>query len=78
MTRPGDLPEHERGHLNDLLASCPHLTVLAEQVRLAALLTTRRGADLEGWMSAVEATDLPTSMSSFVACARICPLWSQV
>jgi transposase len=60
MTRSADLPEPERGHLNDLLASCPHLTVLAEQIRVfAALLTTRRGADLEAWMSAVEATDLP-------------------
>src|SRR4051812_4069408 len=32
MTRPVELP-HDRGHLEDLLASCPHLTVLAEHVR---------------------------------------------
>ena len=60
MTRPTDLPEHERGHLQDLLAACPHQTTLAEHVRaFAELLTTRRGADLEDWMSAVEASELP-------------------
>lgn len=61
MTRPADLPEHERRHLQDLLTACPHLTVLAEHVRaFAELLTTRRGTDLEGWMSTAEASDLPT------------------
>jgi transposase len=66
MTLPADLPEHERGHLDELLAACPHLTVLAEQVRaFAELLTTRRGTDLEGWMSTVEASDLP-SLQTFV------------
>ena len=38
ITRPADLPEHERGHLDELLAACPHLTVLAEQVRAFAEL----------------------------------------
>jgi hypothetical protein len=33
MTRPAELPGHDRGHLEDLMASCPHLTVLAENVR---------------------------------------------
>ena len=43
-----------------LLAACPHLTVLVEQVRaLPDLLTTRRGADLEDGMTAVEDSDLP-------------------
>ena len=51
----------ERGHLQDLLAACPHLTTLAEQVRaFAELLTTRRGNDLEDWMSAVQESDMPT------------------
>jgi hypothetical protein len=60
MTRPADLPEHERGHLNELLVSCSHLAVLADHVRaFAELLTNRRGAELKGWMSAVEANDLP-------------------
>src|SRR3954451_14414719 len=37
MTRPAELPDHDRGHLEDLLASCPHLTVLAENVRADGL-----------------------------------------
>jgi transposase len=66
MSRRADLPEHERGHLDELLAACPHLAVLAEQVRaFAELLTTRRGTDLEGWMSTVEASELP-SLHTFV------------
>jgi transposase len=60
MTRPADLPERERRHLQDLLSFCPHLAILAEHVRaFAELLTDRRGAELEDWMSAVEASDLP-------------------
>jgi hypothetical protein len=78
MTRPADLPEHERGHLDELLAACPHLMILAEQVRaFAELLTTRRSAQLEGWMSAVEASELPHCMPSSVACARTCRRWSR-
>ena len=66
MSRPAELPEHERSHLDELLAACPPLTVLAEHVRtFADLLTTRRGADLEDWMTAVEASDLP-ALHAFV------------
>ena len=66
MTRPAELPEPDRGHLEDLLAGCPALGVLAEHVRaFADLLTTRRGADLEDWMTAVEASDLP-ALHAFV------------
>jgi transposase len=66
MTRPADLPENDRDHLDELLSACPHLTVLTEQVRaFAELLTTRRGADLQGWMSTVETSDLP-SLHPFV------------
>ncbi len=60
MTPPEDLPAHRRDHLNDLLATCPHLTTLAERIReLARLLTGRRGQDLNAWMTAVDADDLP-------------------
>jgi hypothetical protein len=53
MIRPVDLAEPERGQLDDLLALCPHLTVLTEHVRtFAGLLTARRGADLEAWITA--------------------------
>ena len=60
MTRPADLSEQDREHLDQLLASCPHLAVLTEYVRaFAQLLTDRRGADLEHWMRSVEASHLP-------------------
>jgi transposase len=66
MTRPTELVEHDHAHLQNLLAACPPLAALAEHVRaFAALLTTRRGEDLEGWMSTVEADDLP-ALHSFV------------
>jgi transposase len=66
MTRPADLPEHEREHLDELLAACSHLAMLTEHVRtFARLLTNRRGAEVAGWMSAVEADDLP-ALHSFV------------
>ena len=66
MTRPAELPEHDRSQLDQLLASCPPLTVLAGHVRgFADLLTSRRGADLEDWMTAVESSDLP-ALHAFV------------
>jgi hypothetical protein len=66
MSRPAELAEHDRSHLDELLASCPPLTVLAEHVRtFADLLTTRRGNDLQAWMTAGEASDLP-ALHAFV------------
>jgi transposase len=66
MTRPQDLPEHHRHHLDDLLATCPHLAVLTERVReFAGLLTARRGQDLDTWITTIEATDLP-ALNGFV------------
>jgi transposase len=60
MTRPADLPPHEQRHLDDLLATCPLLTTLVEHVReFARLLTARLGGELDGWMTAVGASDLP-------------------
>jgi hypothetical protein len=44
MTRPTELPEHDRRHLDELLASCRPLTVLAEHVRaFADLMYGRAG-----------------------------------
>ncbi len=44
MSRPADLPDHRRRHLDDLVASCPQLTVLAARIHaFAALLTERCG-----------------------------------
>jgi transposase len=60
MTRPGDLPAHRRRHLDELVAACPHLTVLADRIReFAAILTQRRGHDLDTWITAARADDLP-------------------
>lgn len=59
MTRPDGLPEHDRAHLDDLVASCSQLTALVEHVHgFAGLLTERRGSELHAWMSAVENSDL--------------------
>ena len=74
MTRPDDLPAHHRSHLDDLLATCPHLTTLAVPVReFASLLTGRRGPDLDAWMTAAEANDMPPCTASSTGCTWICP-----
>jgi hypothetical protein len=71
MTRPVDLAEPERGQLDDLLALCPHLTVLTEHVRtFAGLLTARRGADLEAWMTASRPLIFPRCRPSSAAYAQ--------
>jgi transposase len=59
-SRPDNLPKHHRTHLDDLLATCPHLSLLADRIReFARLLTERRGQDLDAWMAGVDADDLP-------------------
>jgi hypothetical protein len=60
MTRPADVPELDRRHLDELPASCPHQRTLTELVAaFAGLLTNRRGDDLENWMTMVDAVGLP-------------------
>jgi transposase len=60
MTRPTDLPDHTRRHLADLLASCPEMTTLAQQVgEFAAILTQRRGQDLAAWITHTRQYALP-------------------
>ncbi|MFD1047469.1 transposase, partial [Kibdelosporangium lantanae] len=60
MSKPQDLPDHVRRHLDDLLASCPEMTTLAVRVReFAAILTQRRGSDLDAWIAATRADALP-------------------
>jgi transposase len=60
MTRPKNLPAHRHSHLQDLLNNCPHLSVLAQRVgEFAGLLTGRRGEDLDAWMTAADADELP-------------------
>ncbi|SDP95648.1 ISL3 family transposase [Lentzea jiangxiensis] len=60
MSRPSDLPDHTRRHLDDLIAACPETTTLAARVReFAAILTGRRGEDLSGWIATTRADALP-------------------
>lgn len=60
MSRPQNLPDHQRRHLHELVANCSQMTALAARVgEFAALLTQRRGADLDAWITAVRADDLP-------------------
>lgn len=66
MTRPQDLTDTQRHHLEDLLGLCPHLQILTERVReFAGLLTNRRAGDLAAWMTTAETDDLP-ALQSFV------------
>ncbi|MDQ1740581.1 MAG: hypothetical protein QOE53_2233, partial [Pseudonocardiales bacterium] len=60
MTKPDNLPAHHHSHLQDLLATCPHLATLAQRVgEFAGLLTERHGENLNAWMTAVDTDDLP-------------------
>lgn len=60
MSRPAALPEPTRRHLGDLIACCPEMTTLADRVReFAAILTQRRGQDLDAWIAAARADALP-------------------
>lgn len=59
-SKPENLPEHHRRHLDDLTTSCLPMTALAQRVReFAEILTRRRGHDLGTWIDAVLADDLP-------------------
>lgn len=60
MTRPENLPDKRRAHLDELLAVCPEMTALARLVRdFAQLMGERRGNDLDSWMADVRAAHLP-------------------
>jgi transposase len=60
MSKPQNLPDHIRRHLDDLIASCPEMTTLATRVReFAAILTRRRGADLDAWIATTRTDALP-------------------
>jgi hypothetical protein len=59
LTRPANLPEARRAHLDELLAACPEMTALAQAVRdYAQLMTKRRGAEIDGWMKQVREAGL--------------------
>lgn len=59
MTRPADLSEPHRAHLNELLTVCPELTALAQLVHeFAQIMANRRGAEIDCWIKQVRAAGL--------------------
>jgi transposase len=61
LTRPDRLDPADQARLAAVKASCPHLDALAGHVRnFAKMMTRRQGLlELEDWLTAVEASDLP-------------------
>lgn len=60
MSKPAGLPGEIRRHLHDLLSRCPQMTTMATRVRqFAAILTGRRGTDLDAWIATTRADALP-------------------
>ncbi|MEV6073436.1 ISL3 family transposase [Nocardia sp. NPDC052001] len=59
MTRPADLPDQHRAHLDELLAACPELTALAQLVHeFAPIMANRRGIEIDCWIKQVRAAGL--------------------
>ncbi|MGW5113725.1 hypothetical protein [Nocardia sp. NPDC004123] len=59
MVRRADLPEQHRAHLDELLALCPELTVLARLVHeFAQIMANRRGAEIDCWIKQVRVAGL--------------------
>ena len=70
MSRPGTLASGEQASLEVILDGCPELASVTAHVRaFAALMTERRGRDLEQWMSQVAASGDP-ALRSFVTGLR--------
>jgi transposase len=61
LTRPAALGDQEQAQLAGIFDRCPHLDALAGHVRSFAEMMTRRQGEheLEGWLTAAEASDLP-------------------
>ncbi|UAK35956.1 ISL3 family transposase [Nocardia asteroides] len=59
LTRPADLPDPRRAHLDEIAAACPEMTALVDLVReFAQLMTERRGSDLDSWVEQVREAGL--------------------
>lgn len=66
MTDPAAIDPTDQQRLDAILAASPPLNELAGHVRsFATMMCSLRGQDLEAWMSAVDASDLP-ALRSFV------------
>ncbi len=70
VSRPADLPAECRSHLDQLLASCPEMTALANLVgEFAVIMAERRGVDLDAWMTQVREAGL-TELDPFLGCVQ--------
>ena len=66
LHRPDDLDADEQVALKQVLAACPHLQATASHVgTFAEMLTGLHGQNLDAWMAAVDADELP-HLHSFV------------
>ncbi|MCE4266301.1 MULTISPECIES: hypothetical protein [Rhodococcus] len=60
LRHPDNLTDDEQIRLKQVLASCQHLEAAAGHVKsFAEMLTGRLGEQLNSWMPAVSADDLP-------------------
>jgi hypothetical protein len=59
MADPGHLSGEHRAHRDKLTGACPQMTALADHVAAFARLITTPGGDLQDWIEAVTADDLP-------------------
>jgi transposase len=71
LSRPQSLTDDEQAQLTAIRARCPHIDALARHVTSFAEMMTRRtgSTDLESWLTAAEASDLP-ELRSFAAGIR--------
>jgi transposase len=65
MTESGRLSDEHRALRDKLTAACPEMTALAGHVAAFARLITEPGGDLQNWIEAVTADDLP-ALRSFI------------
>ncbi|WP_330182278.1 ISL3 family transposase [Nocardia sp. NBC_01503] len=66
MSDPANLDSDDQHRLDAILTASPELTCLAGHIRaFATMMRQRRGRELEQWMKAVDADDLP-ALHSFV------------
>ena len=70
MTRPDDLDPADRASLDAIVATSPELAAVTGHVRaFAAIMTGRRGRELEQWMTAAAASGEP-ALKSFATGLR--------
>ncbi|MEJ3656568.1 hypothetical protein WEH80_26730 [Actinomycetes bacterium KLBMP 9759] len=69
MTRPADLTDDDRGHLDELHAACPHLETSPSTSARSPGCSPPAAAEWDGWMTAVETDDV-SALHGFVRSLR--------